>query len=408
MMLSLRTVFTERRDDRVYLPSSVLQKVHEEVPPYIFELKTLHTLSRHVGVIEFSAEEDTVGIPAWMGETLCLQLLDMVEVRLVPVMPKAEFIQFRPKQAGIEGLERETLQHLLGCFTILSTGDCIPITLPSGNPLVLEAISVIPSPAYLIDSEFKVDFLPAEEVPVEIEPQPMPATARYESGHRGVAVQSQMKCWTFTSKSATVYIGTMRAPSAKACDFVVFADGNLPIVRFIPEGTYYTTVVSEYPVDIQIENMKDPPLKSTGNCQHCNANVPEASLDLHQIRCTRTNWYCENCSKAYPKLLQHVHCGTCNDPVLNVLKHIDMCHKLTGCECKETMEVTHVSTHKRNDCVYRTGKCRWCKSDVRMADMESHVNSCGNKTQKCVYCPKNVVQHRLAVHMLVEHGKRKT
>jgi Ubiquitin fusion degradation protein UFD1 len=52
----------------------------------------------HCGVLEFTAPQNAVYMPKWMLEHLAVEPGKKVTMKLTPKLPKATFVQFRPKE----------------------------------------------------------------------------------------------------------------------------------------------------------------------------------------------------------------------------------------------------------------------------------------------------------------------
>ena len=397
--------------DKVILPHAILGRViNAMTSPCIFKITTtlesrsqhvgvIEPRSQHVGVLEFSAPDHTIYIPNWMMDVLEIHPLDTINLSFIENVKKAEFIQFQPRELGIANIPKETLQHLLEKFTVLSENESIQVFTPEGKVLTLNVTQCTPSPACLIDAEFKVDFLPAIEKEIEYQRTlVVNSVNRMNSGVYEFYYASPTY-WTFSGGCKTII--TINHSENVYCEHA-----DVKLLRVLPAGTTYVEIVCENQVDIHISDEQKPVIITCGNCENCHAFIPESAMNLHSTRCHRINWYCEKCSKVYAKHLIHSHCVICNDPIFDIQKHHDVCHTELECVCTRMIERSNFRRHKTNDCEYRLVKCKWCASDVQAKDVTNHQLHCGNTTVVCDLCKRHVHKSRMRIHLLVSHPKK--
>jgi hypothetical protein len=392
--------------DKVILPHAILGRViHSTSFPYIFKITTIHSKSKYVGVLEFSAPDNTIHIPNWMMDILDVHPNDIINLSFVENVKKAEFIQFQPRELGIASIPKETLQHLLEKFTVLSEHESIQVFTPEGKVLTLNVTLCTPSPACLIDAEFKVDFLPAIEQEVEYQ-----KTLVINNVNRTNPGGYEFYCasptyWTFSGCKTTITINHS--------ENVYCEHADIKLLRVLPAGTTYVQIEAQKEaqkesnqVDIHISDEQKPVIIACGNCENCHAFIPDSAMNLHATRCHRINWYCEKCSKVYAKHLMHSHCAICNDPTFDIETHQKVCHTELECVCKKMIDRSYFRRHKSNDCEYRLVKCKWCVSDIPAKDVMNHQLQCGNTTFVCDLCKRNIHKSRMRIHMLVSHPKK--
>jgi len=121
--------------DKILLPATALEQLLASLPfntdlphPLTFRItnpKTSH--STHVGVREFSAPADTIGIPSWITESLEIHSDDTVTVS-IRILPKATRVKLRPLEAGyIEDDWKALLESQLRTHTTLTKGQILSI-----------------------------------------------------------------------------------------------------------------------------------------------------------------------------------------------------------------------------------------------------------------------------------------
>jgi len=149
------------------------------------------------------------------------------------------------------------------------------------------------------------------------------------------------------------------------------------------------------------------------NCQTCRELIPETNLAIHQIRCTRYNYYCSVCNQVIPKTEMEQH---------------QTGHQTSECDnCNMTVENSQMSHHLENECLLRQVNCDDCGDSYRATEehhcsiacdfcgemieipsMPVHQESCyaAGKTESCEICGKRIQVRQLAEHHLLhERGE---
>lgn len=155
------------RDDlevgnRLVLPSSVLEELSRlNAPnPFIFKLADLDGRHQtHVGVLEFSAPEDTCYVPSWILRQLQSEVGDVLRISLA-VLPRATFLRLRPSSVAFLRIfnPRALLEVGLRNYVALTVGDNIEVDY-DGRRYNLEVLEAEPGGAVcILEADIKMDF----------------------------------------------------------------------------------------------------------------------------------------------------------------------------------------------------------------------------------------------------------
>lgn len=89
--------------NKILLPSSALSELSQGVmpQPLIFRINSMNSKKTfYVGVLEFVAPEDTVILPFWIFKEMNLNEEELINIFLVPSLPKAQFVKLQPHQTA--------------------------------------------------------------------------------------------------------------------------------------------------------------------------------------------------------------------------------------------------------------------------------------------------------------------
>uniref|UniRef100_A0A6C0D3X0 Ubiquitin fusion degradation protein n=1 Tax=viral metagenome TaxID=1070528 RepID=A0A6C0D3X0_9ZZZZ len=156
---SLRCVSMKMQGDKIILPSSILEILIElEVQyPMTFELVT-NNKKTHCGVLEFTADEGTCFVPAWIMKNLYLKEGDFIYIRNV-ALQQATFIKFKPELKFLELSDpRAVLEYTLRSFSCVTIGDKLHFDYNS-KEYIMEVTEVKPKKGCcIIEADIEVDF----------------------------------------------------------------------------------------------------------------------------------------------------------------------------------------------------------------------------------------------------------
>ena len=465
--------------DKILLPSTALEQLLSSTPidtdlpqPLTFRIfNPNNNRSTHVGVREFSAPADTIGVPSWIGDALELQAGDTLTVS-IRVLPKATRVKLRPLEAGyIEDDWKALLESQLRTHTTLTKGEILSIRSGPSTTFQFLIDELEPEDAVnLIDTDVTTEIEEmSEDNARKTRDQRMKAAKqrnletmdvvidRPVSGTvgRGEYMYFKLKQWDRQKNLEVVLAGDGDADlmlstsedwkpkvdmhiwsdmSANSAKRVVVAASNIelsnaPVVEIGVHG--YTDATFELkarqPLEITTVDDVKPNAHAPGftQCQNCLSWVPERSLVLHQNFCLRNNLRCQQCNTVLPKGEQssHWHCPDCyahgNTPA-SFEKHRSLDHTTHDCVCSESFQsLSALAFHRATSCPSKLIKCRFCQqfkeqgdvSTLSAADMLAgltpHEADCGSRTVECTICNRRLRIKELPIHQQLHDNERR-
>ena len=96
-------IFDNDIGNRAILPKKILDTYYHYLDsgdPLTFSITTENNLKYHIGVIEFTADDDMIYVPSWILKNLKLNEGDIIDLKYVP-LKKATKIIIEPKDNTI-------------------------------------------------------------------------------------------------------------------------------------------------------------------------------------------------------------------------------------------------------------------------------------------------------------------
>jgi ubiquitin fusion degradation protein 1 len=135
----------------------------------IFSISSLRSKkSFFVGVLEFTAPEDSVLLPDWLFRNLKIGESEMIRIGYCTFLPKANFCKIQPhKTAFIDLPDPKTILEIeLRNFICLNLNDTITIEF-NGKSYDLDILEIKPETSYkaavIIDTDMNLDFAPPKD-----------------------------------------------------------------------------------------------------------------------------------------------------------------------------------------------------------------------------------------------------
>lgn len=264
---ALKPFPSARADDKLILPQSALEALEKQgalehgMLSFSVSLPSAYggVLGKeltHAGVAEFTAEEDTVGVPPRVA--LCLSKgagvdslasVPQVEVHYVR-LPKARksTVKFQPRGEGFHagGLQavrmdlEHVLQESLRGHTALTVGDWLPIR-HNGITYELVVKELEPEPQLsLIDTDLTVEVLPSEQTEAELAAE-AERKAREEEAARQAAEQERLRLARAAEKMAALPAEPPAGPTVVQLLLRLPTGGRLQ--RRFPRDEHFATVL---------------------------------------------------------------------------------------------------------------------------------------------------------------------
>jgi hypothetical protein len=238
----------------------------------IFEISSATSGRRtFCGVLEFMAPDGTALLPKWMMEALNVNDFEPVQIRRVK-LPKGTFAKLQPHSTNFHQIPnpKAMLEWRLRSYVAISKGDSITVY-HNGKQYRFNVLQTKPGRAIgITDSDLSVEF--AEAL-------------------------------------------TEAAPDEK--DRLLASSTELQPPTTLTSGHGANTSGQQEGVDY----------KTCSNCRH---HIPIASYGMHEIQCSRINYFCEKCQQAVKKAEKQKHedevhalapCHQCNKPIVRRYTH---------------------------------------------------------------------------------------
>lgn len=150
---------------KVLLPYQILQDLYsyKYKAPYVFEISHSDGVFRTAcSVKDFSLEDDTIVVPSWMYEQLCLSDVDEVTLKYISVA-KGKGITLLPHSVDFLEIEnpKKELEKTLLNYHVLTYGDQILLKFDEIGCCRFEVSNVFPETEdsiYIVDTDLEVDF----------------------------------------------------------------------------------------------------------------------------------------------------------------------------------------------------------------------------------------------------------
>ena len=162
------------KGNKILLPQRLLEEITNKnfgnIPyPMIFQISSLRSKKNFfVGVLEFTAPDDTVILPDWLFRNLKIAESEMIRIGFCKFLPKANFCKIQPhKTAFIDLPDPKTILEIeLRNFICLNLNETITIEF-NGIPYDLDILEIKPETNYkaavIIDTDMNLDFAPPKD-----------------------------------------------------------------------------------------------------------------------------------------------------------------------------------------------------------------------------------------------------
>ncbi|XP_005108630.1 TRAF-type zinc finger domain-containing protein 1 [Aplysia californica] len=120
-------------------------------------------------------------------------------------------------------------------------------------------------------------------------------------------------------------------------------------------------------------------------CSNCKRDISSSNFVMHEMHCRRHIVLCDHCQEPIPRS--------------ELEQHFNDVHAKTPCVlCKMEVAKENMEKHMENDCAKKPMHCQFCELSFPKADLASHFDYCGSRTECCPLCQqyimlKDMVQH---------------
>ncbi|KAI9240252.1 MAG: ubiquitin fusion degradation protein UFD1-domain-containing protein [Podila humilis] len=429
-------------------------KPRELPSPLTFQIRNpANRTVTHGGVREFSANDNTVHLPAWMMASLNLAVSDQVMVKFQD-LPKGTWAKFRPLTMDyIEIVDfRAAFEAFLRShYNTLTAGEVLTIEQAKRSyQFVVEELK--PANAVCItDTDLEVD----------IEPLDTDLKDRNDIKHMSeVRIAKEMKDQVL--KIGVESSGTVSNDNYQRwkIDVPIRTSGIQITVNVQEPGDLDVLISTKSPVTVQdhiwsnfesvgprivVIPATDQDYAAQQDSQSLHIGIfgrasllPSGSSSLHgdvdysvlvqyhddpstaapssgSMSSAQPNENCDKCGQVMKKedAVNHFHCNHCDKhgDISEKNKHMEIYHGWYQCSCGsfESARLPDLALHRRTDCSERFIICRYCHTLVqqgalssnardRIRGLHAHESYCGDRTIQCQKCTQMVSLKDVQVH----------
>lgn len=432
----LQAVPYQGNGDKIKLPPSCFQELSDQGAfdkgPLYFQLSSINEggalnvnapdqdirRTTHSGVLEFTAEEDYVGLPPHVWQNLFA--IDTPKTRLVEVryvwLPKGTYAKLQPDRIGFSDLpnhkailetslrQHATLSqdeiftvnygeltyklHVLelkpaSSVSVLETDIEVDIVGPDSaseraEQHVLKPLTLGKPESGIVDEgnyvyyKFSVDNDTWEkvssgaarvEVRIEAETDGVD-TDLYVSRHPLIfPTQHQHEWSSYDIGSKALILGSTDK------NFTV-GSYSIGIYGFKGKAKYNVSVSvqddSKRTVGQQTVSSSSSMEVDAAECKNCKRYIPIRTIALHEAYCSRHNVVCKHVGCGVVLRVEeaknHVHCDKCGQAFQQeeMEKHMKVFHEPVRCPCGIVLEKEQMVQHQTSSCPLRLIMCRFC------------------------------------------------
>ncbi|XP_031393501.1 uncharacterized protein LOC116205144 [Punica granatum] len=382
----------------------------------------------HSGVLEFMADEGSVGLPPHVWNNLfgadshAASANRLVEVHYVS-LPKGTYAKLQPMGVGFSDLpnHKAILETSLRQHATLSQGDIFTVSYgeltyklqvldlkPSSTVSVLETdieVDIVSpgngsegtnqpvlSPLKFGASEsgvieeghyayykFSIDNdvwekIASEDARVEVKVEPETSdgdTDLYLSKHPLIFPTRHQHGWSSHDVGLKALILSSKDKNLTAGTYSIGVYGFKGTTRFrisvAVEDNIKRTVgqqAASSSSSIEIE-------MDTVECRNCKRYIPSRTIALHEAYCSRHNIVCQHAGCGIVLRIEeakdHVHCEKCGQAFHRgeMEKHMKVFHEPLSCPCGVVLEKEQMVGHQASVCPLRLITCRFCGDMVQ-------------------------------------------
>ncbi|KVI10674.1 uncharacterized protein LOC112507880 [Cynara cardunculus var. scolymus] len=384
--------------------------------------------STHAGVLEFTAEEGSVGIPPHIWNNLYSKQdpkTPLVEVRYV-WLAKGTYAKLQSEELGFSDIpnHKAVLETTLRQHATLSQDDVL--TVKHGVLTYhLRVLELKPSPSVsVLETDIEVDIVGPDSLP-ERSNQHVLKPLTFGKSESGVINEKEYIYYKFSIDNDTwgrissgdAEIEVKLDSEAKDGDTDLYLSqhpllfpnthqhgwsshdmGSKSLVLGSKDhnfgaGTYSVGVygfkgTTKYHVLVTLQDSSNTkvgqqpvPSSSQGStadtveCSNCKHYIPLRTIALHEAYCRRHNVICQHAGCGVVLRIEeaknHVHCEKCGLAFHSdeIGKHMKVFHEPLCCPCGAILEKTQMVQHQNSDCPLRLVTCRFCGDMVEAGSL---------------------------------------
>lgn len=433
----LEAVPYEGSGDKIKLPPSCFNELSEQGAfdkgPLHFQLSVVHEDksthgSTHAGVLEFTAEEGSVGLPPHIWNNLYSKqdpMTPLIEVKYV-WLAKGTYAKLQSEELGFSDIpnHKAVLETTLRQHATLSQDDVL--TVKHGVLTYhLRVLELKPSQSVsVLETDIEVDIMGPDSLP-EKSNQHVLRPLTFGKSESGVINEGEYVYYKFSidddmwrritsgdteievkldseSKDGDtdLYLSThpLLFPNTHQHGWSSHDVGSKCLVlgskdHSLGAGTYSVGVygfkgTTKYHVLVAVQdtsksNVGQQPVSAASHglaadtieCGNCKHYIPLRTIALHEAYCRRHNVICKHdgCGVVLrtEEVKNHVHCEKCGLAFHSgeIEKHMKVFHEPLCCPCGVILEKTQMVQHQSTECALRLVTCRFCGDMVQAGSL---------------------------------------
>nr|XP_027187922.1 uncharacterized protein LOC101492821 [Cicer arietinum] len=378
----------------------------------------------HSGVLEFTADEGSVGLPPHVWNNLFSEGFmesPLVEVRYV-WLPKGTYAKLQPERAGFSDLpnHKAILETSLRQHATLSKGDIFTVNYGELE-YKLRVLELKPSSSVsVLETDIEVDIVdPIESL--EKTDQHVLIPVVFGTSQIGTVDEGKFVYYKFSidngtwekisSGSSSIEVKLEAETSEGDTDLFISRHplifptrhqhewsshdiGSKTLIlsskdKNLGAGTYSIGVygfkgMTKYKVSVSIQDNFNQKLGQqassssmssmeldTEQCRNCKHYIPSRTIALHEAYCSRHNVTCPHVGCGIVLRIEesknHIHCDRCGQAFQQVelKKHMKVFHEPLQCPCGIILEKEQMVEHQASACPLRLISCRFCGDMVQ-------------------------------------------
>ncbi|CAH2079049.1 unnamed protein product [Thlaspi arvense] len=412
--------------DKIKLPPSCFTELSDQGAfdkgPLYFELSVAdHTDNKkttHSGVLEFTAEDGTVGLPPHVWSNL-FSTHEPTDVPLVQIryirLPKGSYAKLQPDNLGFSDLpnHKAILETILRQHATLSLDDVLSVSYGRVS-YKLQVLELKPASSIsVLETDIEVDIV-SPDIVSDQPNQHVLRPLQFGKHESGTVEEGRYDHYKFAIDESTVekvVAGNVKVivkidvekdgadtdlyvskhpvlfPSLNQHEWSSHDVGSKTLIlgskeRALSSGTYSIGVYGfkgtvKYQVSVIIQESSDGVKAGeravssssdvdTVECRNCKHSIPSRSIALHEVYCSRHNVVCKHpgCGIVLrvEEAKNHLHCEKCGQALqpTEMEKHLKVFHEPRTCGCGIVLEKEQMVQHQARDCPLRLIACRFC------------------------------------------------
>ncbi|KAK9285743.1 hypothetical protein L1049_024943 [Liquidambar formosana] len=418
--------FTELSDQGVFDKGPMyfqLSVVHQEGPLDMKAAEKENQGTTHSGVLEFTADEGSVGLPPHVWSNLFptdTPKAPLIEVRYV-WLPKGTYAKLQPDGIGFSDIpnHKAVLETILRQHATLSQDDML--TVNHGElSYKLRVLELKPSSSVsVLETDIEVDIVGPDSAS-ERTNQHVLKPLTFGRSEFGMVEEGNYMYYKFSIDSdiwGIIASGDARVevkiePDTDGGDTDLYISrhpllfptrhqhewsshdvGSKALIlsskdKSLGAGTYSIGVygfkgTTKYQVSVSVQDNSNAKVgqramsssssmeMDTVECRNCKHYIPSRTIALHEAYCSRHNVICQHADCGVVLRVEeaknHLHCEKCGQAFQQgeMEKHMKVFHEPLHCPCGVILEKEQMVQHQASLCPLRLVTCRFCGDMVQ-------------------------------------------